>query len=139
MKLLSLLFAVAAVLFVPTLALATAIPDPGADLQGFLDLLASLWASAAWAPLIALLVVGVTWALRTYAAASIPWLASRRGVLTLAALSALGLSVAQQLLAGEASIPAIIVQAVIAVAGAVGVHAGITSGAKGGTSERLAD
>lgn len=111
------------------------IPDPSLDLSAFLELLFRLWADAQWAPLIAVAVIGLVAAGRHWGVALWPWLGTRRGTLTLAAVAAAALSVATQLLTGGVELPAIIITAIVSVAGAVGIHSGITSGAKGGAAE----
>jgi len=76
-------------------------------------------------------VVGLTAAVRTWGPKYWAWLGERRGTLTVAAGSALALSVAQQLLAGEVSVLGIAVTAAVAAFGAIGVHSGVKNGVQG--------
>jgi hypothetical protein len=113
-------------LLFPVVALAQAVvPDPTADLAAFLSLAGQLWAGARWAPLIALVVVAIVALLRTYGTGLVPWFGTKLGGLTLAVGTAVAGAVAQALLVpGPVVWAQVVVTALLAAVGAVGVHSG---------------
>lgn len=124
-------------LAIATLLAVTQIPDPTIDPGAFGDLLSSLMSQAAWAPLIAVCVVGIVYALRRWGAGLWPWLATRRGALVMVLASAATGSVAVGLIAGQA-VPAIVVQALVAALMAVGGHSGGKAAIAGGEATMIA-
>ncbi len=121
-----LLFVLAAVCLLPLVALAQAvIPDPTADLAGFVSILSQLWADARWAPLIAVAVVGLVACARKWGPGLWPWLATRYGGLALAGGMALAAAFAQGLLAGDVPIGQVVVNALLAALLAIGGHSGV--------------
>ena len=122
--------AVLAVALFPVLALAQAIPDPSVDLKGYLDLLAELWTGARWAPLVAVVVIGLVAALRRWGASLVPWFATRIGGLVLAGAGAVAVSAAHGLMAGLPVVQ-VIINALVAAVGAVGIHSGVKNAAQG--------
>lgn len=121
---------VLAVCLFPVLALAQAIPDPSTDIEGYLDLLTELWTGARWAPLVAVVVIGVVAALRRWGASLVPWFATRIGGLVLAVVGAVAVSAAHGLLTGL-PVAQVVVNAVVAAVGAIGIHSGVKNAAQG--------
>ena len=108
----------------PALAQAV-VPDPTVDLAAFLQLAGELWAGARWAPLIALAVVAVVAVLRKWGTTWIPWFGTRTGGLALAVGAAVAGALAQALLVPGAIVWAqVVFTALVAAAGAMGLHAG---------------
>lgn len=109
----------------PGVAQAVMPPDPSTDTAAFLQLVIELWKGAAWAPLIAVVVYGAVLLLTKFGGSLLPpFFGTRWGKLLLACALAVSGAVFQGLMSGD-SLQQIIVTALTAAVGAVGLHSGV--------------
>lgn len=107
------------------------------DIEGVLGVIVELWGtSGRVGPIlaIAVAVVGLVSLARRQLTEWVPWLATRRGALTLVALFAAVGSAAAAALEGETSVHSIVAQAVAAALTAVGLRSSTKAAITGGAA-----